>query len=190
MKDINLRNWREEKRTKDGRQYKEINVLILVLLVLAVVLTNLVATTVVGKQRKINDYLKSEQVVLNQNLTKIGELEKKIKEINSRMEIINSLQGDRSNIIIIFDEIAKKTPKEVKLKKLKRENEFLKIEGISVSQLNISTYLTNLNNSDSFLSPRLEQVVADKKVDGFERSRFFIKTEIDNKNPHVENGER
>lgn len=177
MININLRNWREERRKEKTKSYLEINVFIGILIVLALVLTNLVASKIIENQKQINNYLKSEQKDLNTKLTEIGELENQIRAINSRMEIINDLQKNRSNAIIILDEIAKKTPKEIKLRKLKRENGFLAIEGISVSQLNISTYLRNLDDSKYFSNTRLEQVIADEKVDGFERSRFFIKTQ-------------
>ena len=98
-----------------------------------------------------------------------------MKEITERMNIINKLQKERTDVTKIFDEIVLLTPKEIKLTSLKRQAGYIHIEGISVSQLTISGYLKNLSTSEKIKNAKLEQVLADQKVDGFERSKFFIK---------------
>lgn len=175
MNNTNLRNWRKEKRQKKSKNFLELNIFISVLVVLALILINTIITALVSKQETINNYLKEEQAVLNVKLETISELESKMKEITERMTIINKLQKERTDVTMILDEIVTLTPKEIKLTSLKRQAGYITIEGVSVSQLTISRYLKNLTSSEKISDAKLEQVLADKKVDGFERSRFFIK---------------
>ncbi len=175
MNNTNLRNWRKEKRQKKSKNFLELNIFIGILVVLALILINTIITALVTKQETINNYLKEEQAVLNVKLETISELESKMKEITERMTIINKLQKERTDVTIILDEVVMLTPKEIKLTSLKRQAGYINIEGVSVSQLTISRYLKNLTSSEKILDAKLEQVLADKKVDGFERSRFFIK---------------
>lgn len=185
-REINLRNWREDLRKKKTKKYAEINVYAFGFLLAVMGTLSFLESQKISKQENINNYLKSEMKLLDNDLREIGQLEKTMNQIVERMEIINSLQSNRADLVLILDEIALITPKEIKLTSLKRENGKIMIEGISVSQLNISTYLTNLSNSVNFKSPRLERVVADEKVDGFERSRFFITAEERKKSSLVE----
>lgn len=187
-REINLRDWREDKRKKKTKRYAEINVYSFLILFFVMGVLSFVESQKIGKQENINNYLKSEMRLLDDDLRRIGQLEKTMKQIIERMEIINSLQSNRSDLVHILDEIAAITPKEIKLTSLKRENGYIKLEGISVSQLNISEYLKNLGQSDNFKTPRLERVVADEKVDGFERSKFFITAEEKKRSSLVSGG--
>lgn len=186
--ELNLRNWREDLRKKKTKRYAEINIYTFIFLFLFMITISFVESQKISKQENVNNYLKSEMKLLDDDLRKIGQLEKTMNQIIERMEIINALQSNRSDLVLILDEIAAITPKEIKLTSLKRDNGMIKIEGISISQLNISTYLKNLGGSDNFKTPRLERVVADEKVDGFERSRFFITTEENKKSSLVSGG--
>lgn len=176
MNNTNLRNWRKEKREKKSKSFLELNVFIAVLVILSLVLINIIATGLLSKQESINNFLKEEDAVLNVKLETIGTLESKMKEITERMTIINKLQKERTDVTIVLDEIVKLTPKEIKLTSLKRQAGYIYIEGVSVSQLTISKFLTNLTKSNKISDSKLEQVIADQKVDGFERSKFFIKS--------------
>lgn len=175
MSDINLINWRDKRRKKRTKSYVELNVFFVSIVLFTMVMINVISGALISKQEAKNNFLKSEDQILNVKLTEISEYESKVKAITERMKIINDLQSDRITAVIIFDEVVSKTPKEIKLTSLKRENGFILIEGVSVSQLTISNYLKNLSTSKFITSPRLEQVIADEKVDGFERSRFYIK---------------
>lgn len=175
MSNINLRNWRKEKRQKKSKQFLELNLFVSLLVIISLILINVIVSALVTKQESVNNYLKEEQAVLNVRLETISDLESKMKEITERMNIINKLQKERTDVTKIFDEIVLLTPKEIKLTSLKRQAGYIQIEGISVSQLTISGYLKNLSTSEKIKNAKLEQVLADQKVDGFERSKFFIR---------------
>jgi len=186
--ELNLRNWREDIRKKKTKRYAEINIYAFLSLFVFMIVISFLESQKIGKQENVNNYLKQEMKLLDDDLRKIGQLEKTMNQIVERMEIINSLQSNRADLVLILDEIASITPKEIKLTSLKRENGLIKIEGVSISQLNISSYLKNLGNADNFSSPRLERVVADAKVDGFERSRFYITAKENKKSSLVSGG--
>jgi len=177
MRDINLRNWRDERRDKKTKSFIELNFYISALILMVLVLFHLILGTLLSNQTNVNNYLKNEESVLDKKLAQITEYEDEIKNITERMKIINRLQGDRTDLIYVFDEIAKRTPKEVRLTSMKKEAGFVDIEGVAISQLTISRYLKSLSNSDKLLNPRLDQVLSAEKEGGFERSRFFIKAQ-------------
>ena len=169
---INLRDWRSESRERKTNTYKKINIYVLIITSLIIGMFALIQMDKIKNQQSINNYLKSEMKVLDSDLLKIQELEEQMNEILDRMNVINSLQSNKSDLVILMDEIASVTPKDIKLKSFSRESDVLKIEGISISQFNISEYLKNITNSEVFNEPKLERVVSADKVDGFERSFF------------------
>ncbi len=177
MRDINLRNWRDERRDKKTKSFIELNVYISALILMVLVLLHLILGSLSSNQNNINNYLKNEEALLDAKLEQITEYENEIKNITERMKIINRLQGNRTDLIFVFDEIAKLTPKEVRLTSMKKESGYIDIEGVAVSQLTISRYLKALSSSDKLLDPRLKQVLAAERESGFERSKFFIKAQ-------------
>lgn len=177
MYEINLRNWRDDRREKKTKSFIELNVYISSLVLIVLVLLHLILGTLLNNQTKVNNYLKNEEAILDQKLAQITEYENEIKSITERMKIINKLQGERTDLVYVFDEIARITPKEIRLTGLKKESGFVDIEGVSVSQLTISRYLKDLKESNKLLNPKLDQVLADEKENGFERSRFYIKAQ-------------
>lgn len=172
---VNFRAWRDVNRQKRTKSYIEVNVFVVVFVVLILICVNMFGMSMVSTQKTKNDYLKSEDVVLSEKLSEIGEYEETLKEITERMKVINDLQADRINAVLILDEIAQLTPKDIKLTTVKRESGFIVIEGVAVKQITISKYLKNLSESDYVSNPRLERVISAEKENGFERSQFFIK---------------
>ena len=171
---INLVNWRDVRRKEGSKKYIRLNVYISLFICSILVITGSIYNSNYNKQYEKNAYLKKEISNLDIKLKTITASENEIKELSSRMNIINSLQSNRSEVVMLLDEIAKTTPKEITLSRLKREGANIKIEGKSISQLDISLYLNKLKVSDFFDDTMLEQVIADKTVNGFERSNFFI----------------
>lgn len=177
MREINLRSWRDERREKDTKAFIELNAYISISVLTILFLFHMGLSSLLNNQLTVNNYLKKEDSELDAKLIQITNDENEIESITNRMMIINRLQGNRTDLIFVFDEIAKLTPKEVRLTGMKKESGYIDIEGVAISQLTISRYLKSLSSSNKLLNPRLDQVLAAEKESGFERSRFFIKAQ-------------
>ncbi len=107
----------------------------------------------------------------NQKLqTAISELDQKVQEINAlkkqrsnmidRMKIIQELQGTRPLIVHVFDELVKKQPDGVFFSKVERKGNTLLVSGTAESNNRVATFMRDLNNSDWFDNSVLTKVQA------------------------------
>ncbi|MCC7516353.1 MAG: PilN domain-containing protein [Pseudomonadales bacterium] len=107
----------------------------------------------------------------NQKLqTAISELDQKVQEINAlkkqrsnmidRMKIIQELQGTRPLIVHVFDELVKKQPDGVFFSKVERKGNTLLVSGTAESNNRVATLMRDLNNSDWFDNSVLTKVQA------------------------------
>jgi type IV pilus assembly protein PilN len=82
------------------------------------------------------------------------------EQINARMAVIQDLQGTRSIIVRIFDELVKSLPSGVHYNVLRRRNDILEIQGIAESNNRVSELMRRLDDSSWFINPNLQQISA------------------------------
>jgi type IV pilus assembly protein PilN len=74
------------------------------------------------------------------------------------MEVIETLQRSRPEIVHIFDEIAKQLPDGVYLTAISQTGRRLKFEGVAQSSTRVSTFMRNIEASNYLKNPDLELV--------------------------------
>lgn len=162
MARINLLPWREELR-RDRNQSFYVATGVLGVLGLGIVfLMNMQIDAQLQAQQQRNNFIKEEQKAIEQKITEIDELKKERAELESRMKIIQDLQGNRSVVVRLFDEIARQTPDGVFLKKVDRVGNRFRIEGVAEANNRISNMMRNLEHSEWFEDAKLESVVTDE----------------------------
>ena len=102
----------------------------------------------------------------------IKELDKKIEEINSledqkqrfvaRMQIIEKLQRSRPEIVHVFDTFVSTMPDGTYLTGITQTGQRFKIQGVAQSSTRVSTFMRNIDASEWLKNPELE-VVESKK---------------------------
>jgi len=158
MAKINLLPWREEQRAEKAKQFG-----------MAALFTALVGGAVVFAGMKYGDhkvrhqesrnaYLQSEIDALKRDLKEIETLESTKASLLARMDIIQSLQTKRPQVVHTFQELAEKVPDGVYLSEMTQSENNLIFNGKADSNARVSTLMRNLDGSDWFKTPNLEMI--------------------------------
>jgi type IV pilus assembly protein PilN len=147
MARINLLPWRAERRKQREREFY----MMLGASALAAVLVFLGATYWMGQridnQTARNNYLDKQIKDLDVKIEKIKDLEKTRSQLLARKQIIEDLQSNRSQMVHLFDQLAKTIPNGTRLTSLKQANDVLTLEGLAESSTRVATYMRNMENS-------------------------------------------
>lgn len=160
MAHINLLPWRERLREERKREFI---VLLLGVIIIAAGILFLVDRNIRGDiryQQARNEFVRSQIQLLDARIVEIKQLKQQKEQINSRMEVIQDLQGSRPVIVRIFDELVNTLPAGVYFNTLKRSDGRLEIEGIAESNNKVSELMRRLDDSTWFASPTLQQISA------------------------------
>lgn len=163
MPRINLLPWRDQQR----RERKlSLYVWLLFALVGAALVTGagyLWMGSMIDAQNTRNDHLKAEIRILDRQNEEINDLESQKQRFISRMQVIDKLQRSRSEIVHVFDEIAKIVPDGTYLTAVAQTNRKLKLEGVAQSSTRVSTFMRSIAASQWLRNPELEVVEARKE---------------------------
>ena len=165
MAQINLLPWREELRKEQTNQFLTMMGLALMLTASIIVLIHMNVSRMIDHQNNRNLILTTEIKQLDVKLLKIKGLEDTKEKLLSRMEIIQSLQQKRPQVVHLFDEIVKTIPEGLHITEIKQTSSNFTIHGIAESNGRVSAYMRNIDASDWMTKPRL-QVIESTRKDG------------------------
>lgn len=185
MININLRPWRKNKRERIKKEYTQKLVVFAFSTFAIMILFFQHYKIEINKQQSKNNYLISVNNELDLKIKEIEILKIERTNILNRMQIINSLQGDRKSTVKVIDSLNLLTPKGINLTYLNRTENKFKIEGVSGINDDISEFLDNLQNSDFFLEPKLGKInliIPEKTkktdetafIESLDKNKFFI----------------
>ena len=158
MANINLLPWREEQRKEKTRQFASMMGFSVVLTLCLVGLVFVTINGQIGHQQVRNKVLTDEIARLDIALIEIAGLEETKQKLLSRMDIIQSLQQKRPQIVHLFDELVRTLPDGVHLDRITQTGPRLKIEGVAQSSTRVSAYMRNIDGSDWMGDPVLDRV--------------------------------
>ena len=178
MSQINLLPWREEAREQSKKEY--LSLLGAVALGAVVLLFAWIsfAAASLDNQKQRNAYLESNIAELDKKVIEISDLKNKKEEMISRMRVIQDLQGTRSDIVKIFDELVRSIPEGAYLSTLDREAGAVKMAGFAESNNRISALMRNLDKSANYQNSNLAKVEQDDRM-GSQGSLFNLQIEIE-----------
>ena len=162
MAKINLLPWREEQRKEQTRQFLTVMGLCAFLTAAIVLLVHINIGGQIDHQNKRNEILQSEITQLDAALQEIRDLEDTKQQLLARMEVIQSLQQRRPQIVHLFDELVRTVPEGIYLRELKQSGQSLTIKGVAESNGRVSAYMRNIDSSDWMSTPKLS-VIETKK---------------------------
>jgi len=138
MAHINLLPWREELRKEQTRQFVSLLAISAVLTAAIILLVHVNISKMIDNQNFRNTLLTTEITKLEDQLKQIAELEDTKAKLLSRMEIIQSLQQRRPQVVHVFDEIVRTLPEGIYLTNLKQQGDNFEFTGISESNGRVS----------------------------------------------------
>lgn len=155
MAKINLLPWRAERRKM---KQKEFGTMLGVAAVIAAGLSFLIVMYYNGQisgQESRNAYLTTEIATVDAQLAEIDGLDKKKADLLSRKQAIECLQGQRSLMVHLFDDLVRTIPDGVKLNGVEQQGNKLTLNGSSQSNARVSAYMRNLQVSGWMGQPEL-----------------------------------
>ncbi len=170
---INLLPWRELRRRQQDRQLLTIAVAAWIVMGVIVVNAYLYASALIEVQGHRNKLLDEEIAKVEQEIKEIADLKKQRQDLIARMNVIYQLQGDRTGMVRMFDELARKLPEGVYLVSMKTTPTGLALAGVAQSNARVSALMRNLDGSDWFSGPELE-VINVKEKGGERLSEFSL----------------
>ena len=172
MAQINLLPWRDELRKEQTKEFLTMTGLALMLTASIIVLIHMNISRMIDHQTNRNNILQNEIKQLDVQLLKIQGLEDTKEKLLSRMEIIQSLQQKRPQIVHLFDEIVKTIPEGLHITEIKQTTSNITINGIAESNGRVSAYMRNIDASEWMTKPKL-QVIESTRKDG-RGSKFIL----------------
>lgn len=172
MARINLLPWREERRRERTRQF----VVMLIVAAAAAALVSfggkLYMDNWLDYQESRNSYLEAQIAEMDRKIREIEKLEETRAQLLARKEIIEELQRSRSEMVHLFDELARTVPDGVYLTSIAQSGSTLTLDGVAESSARVSAYMRNIEGSEWIHRPVL-QVVETVQREGEGRVRQF-----------------
>lgn len=173
MPRINLLPWREAERKRKRQEFFLSLGAAVATAGLIMLLGQWQFSSAIQHQRDRNDYLKREIAGLDKQIEEINGLDKQKQRLLARMEIIETLQRSRPEIVHVFDEIVRIMPEGVYLTYLKQSGTKFEMRGVAQSSTRVSSFMRNIDASQWLADPTL-QIVETRTQDANGGSSFTL----------------
>jgi len=179
---INLLPHRQIKRAERQRQFSLMLVMTVVAASAIIFLGWSYISAQIDTQKNRNTRLDTAIAQLDKEIEDIKKLKEQIRNVLDRKRVVENLQSDRSQAVILLDELARQLPEGVFLKSIKQQGNEITLEGVADTNARVATLVRNLGNSDFLESPLLVEI---KSVTGknIRQSAFTLKVNQKVKKP-------
>ena len=176
MSNINLLPWREEARSQRSRRMMIGSVALWVVAALIVLAGSQFVTYLQDVQNSRNGFLRAEISTLDDEIKEIQSLKERRDRLVSRMEVIQELQRDRTELVQILDDLVRQVPEGVFFSKLDIKNKRMDVGGRAQSNARVSSLMRNFEGSRLFHDPKLKVINVVTDSDG-KLSKFELSIE-------------
>jgi type IV pilus assembly protein PilN len=153
---INLLPFRAAKKRENIKRQMTVYGLVVVLLLAGMAYFFIQLSSQLAQLQDQQQKLKLELDGHEKTLARIAELEKKSKEIKSKLDVIKDLENKKTGPIRLLDEIAMAVPKDkLWLTSLSETAGVLKITGTAMDNETVALFMTNLEKSPHVTSVEL-----------------------------------
>jgi type IV pilus assembly protein PilN len=127
------------------------------------------------KDHQIDRNARLEQAIvkLDKEIADIKDLKDNISSLLERKQVVENLQTNRSESIIILDELTRQLPEGLYLKSIKQQGRLITLLGVADTQARIATLVKNLGVSNWVESPNLIEIKA-STVNGVKQNDFTM----------------
>ena len=166
MPRVNLLPWREADRKRRRQEFVFSIVAALGSAALVTLAGRGLMAGAISHQETRNRALETQITALEKQIEEINGLEKQKQALIARMEIIETLQRSRPEIVHVFDELVRVLPEGVYLTYLKQSGPRIEMRGIAQSSTRVSTFMRNIDSSEWLADPSLQVVETKGRDDG------------------------
>jgi type IV pilus assembly protein PilN len=158
MPRINLLPWREAERKRKRQEFFLSLGAAAATAGLVLLLGQWQMSAAIRHQQDRNGYLDREIAALDKQIEEINGLDAQKQRLLARMEIIETLQRSRPEIVHVFDELVRVLPEGLYLTYLRQNGERFEIRGIAQSSTRVSSFMRNIEASEWLADPTLQIV--------------------------------
>ena len=158
MPRINLLPWREAERKRKRQEFFLSIGAAFATAALVILLGRWQMSAAIEHQNERNQIISDEITELDKQIQEILGLEKQKERLLARMEIIETLQRSRPEIVHVFDELVRILPEGVYLTYLKQSGTRFEIRGVAQSSTRVSAFMRNIDASEWLADPALQIV--------------------------------
>jgi type IV pilus assembly protein PilN len=173
MPRINLLPWREQQRTERKKSFG-VGMAAAALGALAVTGGGwLLMNSAIDGQNSRNQRLTEEIKVLDKQIEEINSLEQQKQQFIARMQIIETLQRSRPEIVHVFDTFVKTVPDGTYLTSITQNGQRFQLKGVAQSATRVSSFMRAISASEWLADPELE-VVENQRGNSAAGSNFTL----------------
>jgi type IV pilus assembly protein PilN len=177
MAKINLLPWREAYRAEKKKEFVTLLGMVLIFAAVVAFGWDRVVNSQIDSQVSRNQLLKTEIAKLDKQVKEIDELTKRRQNLLDRIKVIQEVQGNRPEIVKIYDEFVRAVPDGVYFTEMERKAESISLVGFAKSNSRVSVLMRRLDASYKFTEPNLTKVEANDVL-GENGSQFEMQVKI------------
>jgi len=173
MMRVNLLPHRQIKRAERQRQFG------LMALLAAVAASAIVFAgwTYLGakKQSQLERNTRLEQAIakLDAEIKDIKDLKDQINNVLERKQVVENLQTNRSQSVVVLDELTRQLPEGLYLKSIKQTGNLITLEGVADTNARVATLVRNLGVSNWLELPNLVEIKT-STINGIKQNDFTL----------------
>ncbi|MBA3695553.1 MAG: PilN domain-containing protein [Methylotenera sp.] len=115
-------------------------------------------TNRIDAQTERNSRLDTAIVKLDKEISDIKDLKDQISTMLDRKQVVENLQTNRSQAVVVLDELSRQLPEGMYLQNIKEQGNVITLEGVADTNARIATLVRNLSSSQWMESPNLVEI--------------------------------
>ena len=159
---INLLPHRERKRVAQQKQIAILAGMTAALGLVIIFAVHIAINSRIDYQKERNSYLKQQIAILDHQIEEIRKLKEQTRALLARKQVVEKLQDNRSEVVHLLDQLAKRLPEGIYLKSLREDTKGnvtkIQLTGYAESNARVSTLMRNLDDSPWMASPDLVEI--------------------------------
>ena len=124
-------------------------------------------------QLERNSRLEKANTDLDKQIADIKDLKDQINNVLERKHVVENLQTNRSQAVVILDELTRQLPEGVYLKSIKQTGNLITLDGVADTNARVATLVRNLSVSNWMQSPNLVVINA-STVNNIKQNDFTV----------------
>ncbi|MCC6922267.1 MAG: PilN domain-containing protein [Nitrosomonas sp.] len=124
-----------------------------------------------------NQFLNNQIAVLDQQIAEIKDIKNQTQELLSRKDVVETLQGNRAEVVHLLDQLVRQLPDGVYLKSIKQNGQSVNLNGYAQSNAWVSSLMKNLESSRWLETPVLIEIKA-VNVNNIRQNEFNLNVRL------------
>lgn len=139
----------------------------------------------IDTQNGRNQFLNSHITILDQQIAEIRDIKNQTQELLSRKDVVETLQGNRAEVVHLLDQLVRQLPDGVYLRSIKQNGQNVNLNGYAQSNAWVSTLMKNLESSQWLGTPVLIEIKA-VNVNNIRQNEFNLNVKLKSSKRDIE----